>query len=503
MGRAFISGWGEPVGVDRRACLIAALAFAGGCVRAAPDGSPAGLWAATVGTPDNRVQVGLEIVPSADGSLQAFVTIDQLNFFGMSLPGLKPDGAGRWTLPAYDVVLVRAGDRLRASGVLDDEVELSRATALPKPPGPLEAPPGPGPLWRVGLGGPIFAPAAVHGDTAYVGNTDGVMTAVDLRDGRPLWSFSAGRAIHGEALATEEALYFACDNGQLFKLDRATGKATWRYELGDGGVARVLPNPFVFDYDHAAPRPTLVDGVLHVGSGDGGMHAVDAARGERVWRFQADGKVRGSAAVRGDTLVFGTLGGKLYALDRATGTQRWRVDTRGPVTGTPTFAGEHFIVGHRGSRLEAWVPGHDRPRWSQPYWGSWVESTAVIHDGTGFIGSGDLFLVSAFDPASGRHLWRTRVGGWVLQRPAVGGSRVYVSVSGARRRARHFMPQASGLMALDRAGGRILWHWPAPSLPGSFMHGIVAAPAVAGSRVVVGGLDGSLYAFQDVAGGGK
>lgn len=482
----------------RRACLLAGVGLALPVARAAASWSPEGKWGAAAGAPDNRVQVGLEIEPSA-GGLQAFLTIDLLNFFRMALPGLKPDGDDRWTVPAYDIVLTRAADRLRVSGVLDDEIELSRVAGVPRPPRPVAAPQGPAPLWRTGLGGAIYASAAVNGELGYVGNTDGVMTAVDLRDGRPVWSFAAGRAIHGEALVNGDALYFACDNGQLFKLDRATGKETWRYALGDAGIARVLPNPFVFDYDHAGPRPTLADGVLYVGSGDGSMHAVDAARGERRWRFQAEGKVRGSAAIRGDMLVFGTVGSRVYALDRATGAQRWRHETLGAVTGAPVFAGEHVIVGHRGSRLEALLPGQLQPLWSQPYWGSWIESSAVIDGGVGYIGSGDLFLVSAFDPANGRHLWRTRVGGWVLQRPALGERLVYVSVSGARRRAKHFMPQSAGVMALDRASGRIAWQWSAPSLPGAFMHGVVAAPAAAGSRIVVGALDGSLYAFPDLS----
>jgi outer membrane protein assembly factor BamB len=118
-----------------------------------------------------------------------------------------------------------------------------------------------------------------------------------------------------------------------------------------------------------------------------------------------------------------------------------------------------------------------------------------VHGGTGYIGSGDLFLVSAFDPASGRNLWRTHVGGWVLQRPAVSEERVVVSVSGARRRAAHFVEQVGGLTALDRRDGRIVWHWRAPSLPGAFLFGVTAAPALADRHVLCGALDGSLYAF--------
>jgi outer membrane protein assembly factor BamB len=264
-------------------------------------------------------------------------------------------------------------------------------------------------------------------------------------------------------------------------------------------VQRVPPNPSVFDYDHGSPRPVLHDGVLYIGAGDGGFHAVDADSGQRVWRFDAEDKVRASAAVDGRWVVFGTLGGVVFGLDRTSGHQRWRFKAAGPVTSTPVFAtpGGPFIVGDRGSRLHALTPGRVQPLWAQNWWGSWIESTAVVRNGVGYIGSGDLLLVSAFDTASGRNLWRSGVGGWVLQQPAVGAARIYVSVSGARRRPAHFVEQQAGLAALDRRDGRVRWRWPALSTPGSFFYGLAAAPTIIGSRIVVGGLDGTLRAFED------
>jgi outer membrane protein assembly factor BamB len=484
---------------ERRAVLLAAgLALGGAAARAVAAGGIEGLWLASVGTEDNRARVGLEIGRGADGALQAFFTIDQLNFFRVARPPLERAGENGWTIRQYVIELTLAGARLRVSGLVDDPVEMQRVSALPQRRPPLAALPAPQLAWRVGLGGPLYAPPAVHAERAYVGNADGVMYAVETASGRVAWSFPAGRPIHGEATVTADAVFFASDNGRLYRLDRATGKEAWRYELDDGRIARILPNPFVFDYDHIAPRPVLADGVLYVGAADGSLHAVDAARGTRIWRFQGEGKARSSAAVQGEAVVFGTLGNRLYQLDRASGREVLRWETTGPVTSTPVFAGEHFIVGDRGSRLAARRPGRTEPVWSQPYWGSWIESSVVVQGGIGYVGSGDLFLVSAFDAASGRNLWRAHVGGWVVQRPAVSEERVFVSVSGARRRPAHFLEQTSGLMALDRRDGRILWHWPAPSLPGTFLFGATAAPALAGRHVLCAALDGSLYAFERV-----
>jgi outer membrane protein assembly factor BamB len=147
--------------------------------------------------------------------------------------------------------------------------------------------------------------------------------------------------------------------------------------------------------------------------------------------------------------------------------------------------------------LRAIDANHGTPLWQQNYWGPWIESTAVFRDGRGYIGSGDLFLVSCFDPKTGANLWRTHVNGWVMDRPALTDTRVYVGVSGARRRNPALLRQSSALTALDRATGKLLWSWSMPQWDGAFQSGFFAGPTAAGGLVVAAGLDGSLYAFPE------
>jgi outer membrane protein assembly factor BamB len=209
----------------------------------------------------------------------------------------------------------------------------------------------------------------------------------------------------------------------------------------------------------------LVDGVLYVGAAPTAACTPStprAAPGSGGSRAKARCAAAPRCKARRSCSARSAIASTSSIAPAAARCLRW--ETTGPVTSTPVFSGEHFIVGDRGSRLAARRPGQVEPAWSQPYWGSWIESSVVVHGGTGYVGSGDLFLVSAFDPGSGRNLWRTHVGGWVVQRPALSDDRVFVSVSGARRRAAHFLEQTSGLMALDRRDGRIVWHWPAPTL---------------------------------------
>jgi len=154
-----------------------------------------------------------------------------------------------------------------------------------------------------------------------------------------------------------------------------------------------------------------------------------------------------------------------------------------------------IIVGARDSMLYALDPGDGHPVWSQYWWGSWVESPAVGANGLAYIGSGDLDRVSSVDPANGHNVWRSDVGGWVLQRPLVTDKHIYVGVSGAHRASPIWLPQASALTALDRATGRVLWQWSIPDAAGTFLHGFVAAPVESSGNILVGGIDGTLYAF--------
>ena len=363
-----------------------------------------GVWIGEAGPADDPADLGLEVRRDASGALTALLTIDLVHFFGAPAGTVEVRGDGHYAVPDAELALTLGSDgHLTVTGLLgekDAPVTLARSTHLPARPAALYPPQGPGPRWKVRLGGPIFATAAVRDGVAYVGNSDGVMFAIALADGTPRWSFPAGRPIFGEALTTQDALYFVCDSGFLYRLDRASGKEVWRYDLGDAQVPRVLPNPLVFDYDHTAPRPLLADDVLYVGSGDRSLHAVRAADGSRMWRAEASGKVRASAALVGDRVIFADLHGRVSALDRASGHEVWRHESGDPIPGAPTVAGDRVIVGTRGSKLVGLALATGEPAWSRFWWGSWVESPAVIDGSRAYIGSGDLFRVSRIDPAT-------------------------------------------------------------------------------------------------------
>jgi alcohol dehydrogenase (cytochrome c) len=130
--------------------------------------------------------------------------------------------------------------------------------------------------------------------------------------------------------------------------------------------------------------PLVVDGMLYTTGSPGTVVALDARSGLQIWRYQRQQKVvnpyeinpfnRG-VAVLGNRVFFGTLDAALVALDARTGAPLWEVqidDTlKGySVTSAPLALKDKIIVGITGGEFGA--PGY----------------------------------LDAYDPATGRRLWR-------------------------------------------------------------------------------------------------
>jgi outer membrane protein assembly factor BamB len=481
--------------------MITGIVLSTAAIAAASSDPIEGKWYGMAGTPLDRVEVGFEFKRNDKNQLKAYVYEPVENFYGFELPGVVGRNNDKYVVPAWRLSLTLKNGRLEGTFMGPPmPISLTRAEKLPSEVPLPDVPKGPGPKWQSKLGSAIYAPAAVRDGIAYIGTGGGVFNAIDVRDGDFVWTFVAGRPIYGAALATNEHVYFVCDNGFLFKLDRHSGKEIWRYDLGDERVTRPLLHPILvgsrfvgaFDMDTTAPTPLLKDAVLYVGSGDGSMHAVSATTGKRVWRFAAKGKIRTDAVVDGPRVMFGTFDGIVYALDRRTGHEIWHKDSHAEVTSSPLVMGDKLIVGNRGGLLTAFSSETGDIAWRRVFWGSSVESTPVAGDGSLFyIGSSDMRRISLIDSKDGRVLWRTDVCGIAWPRPAVSERLVYASTAGINP---YYMRHVGGLVALDRASGKIRWRWPTPQTA-SLFDGFLAGPVIEANIVVVGGLDGNLYGF--------
>lgn len=473
---------------------------------AAPDGpSIAGKWVGEAGPEEDRVAIGFEFVAKEGGGFAVFLHQSVINFYGLELPGTMREEDGRFVLEDFGLTLEPRDGRLEGTYLLPEyPVSLRRSEQLPVERPIPDLPPGPPPRFVTRLGGQIYAPAALSGGRAYVGTTTGSFHAVALADGRLVWSFFAGRPIFGEALVDGDRIYFVCDNGYLFALECESGREVWRYDLGDARAPRSLGHPIVeakdgrpgigeYDFDHQSPKPVKDGAVLYVGAGDGGLHAVDRESGERIWRYEGPGKIRATAAFDEERVYAGCFGGAIVAVDKTNGVEVWRRESYADVTTSPAWIAGRLIAGNRGGWLGALDPETGATLWRRMFWGSSVESSPVAGAGSTFyIGASDLRRVTAFDAVDGRVIWRTDVFGVPWPRPAISATRVYVATLGVEP---YQMRHRGGLCALDRESGELLWRRGVETGT-SLYSGFCASPAIADGILVVGGLDGSLHAFD-------
>jgi outer membrane protein assembly factor BamB len=62
---------------------------------------------------------------------------------------------------------------------------------------------------------------------------------------------------------------------------------------------------------------------LYAGSYSGRFYAFDAATGDVVWRFKANGEISGSPTIMNGVVYFSTLKERTYALDARNGKVLW------------------------------------------------------------------------------------------------------------------------------------------------------------------------------------
>jgi outer membrane protein assembly factor BamB len=233
-------------------------------------------------------------------------------------------------------------------------------------------------------------------------------------------------------------------------------------------------------------------GRLYLGTGDGHLLALDPATGARVWSFTAGDAVDSTPALDGDRVYAGSFDRNVYALDADTGTLAWKHDTGGAVVSTPALHQGHVIVGSRSYDLLALDARTGAPAWTRYVWFSWVESPVTIRNDAAFVGSSDAALLTAFDAATGHTRWALDVMGWAWGQPAASDTRVYIGTAGM---AKYPVRHQPGVLGVDRATGHVVWRYHSEA-PADGTYGFPASPALIGDLVVIGGVDGKVYAFS-------
>lgn len=451
-------------------------------------------WLGTLTSPTGPAQFGLEFRRTPKGQLVALAWVPVMHVFTQPT-ALVQVHDGDYFLDVLNAHLHIEGSKLVGTGLFEPmPFVLERVEAFPPPPDQTPSPSlpaGPAPRWSRNLGAEAWASPVVRDGVIYLGTADGRFHAADARDGHERWTWSDATPIYGDALVVRDSIYFLNDRAELVKLDRKNGKLAWRVAL-DAARKAAATIPDDDTYSHRTASPVLANGVLYVGSTDGGMLAIDPATGATRWRFDAKSKICAAVAVDGDRVLFGTMDGSFIALRRSDGTEIWRRKLPAAITSQPVVDRGLAIVGSRDYLLHAFRVSDGTEAWRQHFWVSWVESTPRIVDGTLYVGSSDLRAVRALDAATGSPLWSTDVYGSAWASPLVVRDTVFMGVAGVKP---YVIDHRASIVAIDRKNGSLRWRRAEsqPAAPGTSGH--PGSLALAGDVVIAAGVDGSLIAL--------
>jgi outer membrane protein assembly factor BamB len=267
-------------------------------------------------------------------------------------------------------------------------------------------------IWRFETAGlvqsePLYDPEL---DVVYFGSHDGALYCVKAANGKLIYRFDTGAEVSRKAVRLGETVFFANAADFLFAADRRTGKPLWQTHRTPALGMEIS--------GHAGPAVDPSAGLVFMAYSDGHVIGYDAKDGSERWSpvdLSAEAEQAGGEAPRyldvdttpvvdeqsqGRVVYVSSYAGGVFALDAGSGSRVWSNTTASGVTDLVLFSEPAHTPNPRGP---------DRGGPAVPAKKLLIASSAT----TGLMG---------LDPATGRILWRNKIpeGGVTAPVPVAG-----------------------------------------------------------------------------------
>jgi outer membrane protein assembly factor BamB len=292
-----------------------------------------------------------------------------------------------------------------------------------------------------------FPPVLERG-RLFLGTNHGLVLALDARTGKRVWQRQLDGCVASSPAVAGGRLYLGfmdpppCTGTApsfLAALDARRGQTLWRFRAGP-----------------IESSPLVSSGLVYFGSWDGRVYALDARTGRVRWSFATGDRVKGGVALANGLVFAGSYDGRLYALDARTGRLRWSAGGLGGLYATPSIAEGRVVVGSTDGSVYAFAARDGRELWSRRT-GSFVYAAAAIAGGTVYVGSYDHRLY-ALAASTGAVRWTYDAGAPISGAPTVLDGVVYFSTCGSCSRYES-NSRARRTFGLDARTGRLVWRF--------------------------------------------
>lgn len=308
--------------------------------------------------------------------------------------------------------------------------------------------------WRTDIGEgstdglPLTAQPIVVDGRIYTMDTDSIVSAFDIENGRKLWDIDVrdekeDDAVIGGGLAySGNRLFMTTGYDEVIAVSPSDGTLKWR---------TTIPAP-------ARAAPTAHQGRVFVTTMDNKLVALDAAEGSILWEFAGLNETAGligaaSPATSRDTVIPAFSSGEISALRVENGAQAWteNLSTRNPLSGLSNISD--------------------------------IRALPVVDKGLVIAISFGGKMV-AIEKRTGNRIWQRDIGG--SETPWLAGNHLFV------------ISNDNELIALGRDNGVIRWVTQLPRFenPESKDGAIYwTGPVFAGNRLIIAGTNGYILEF--------
>ncbi len=153
----------------------------------------------------------------------------------------------------------------------------------------------------------ISTPVAADG-LAVVGNQNGEVVALSLKDGSKKWTFKTEGAIYSSPASAKGKIIFGSSDGHIYCLDSKNGQLSWKQKTN----APVLGSPMIGG------------NYVYIG-GSRSFFALDLGSGEKLWSYDSlKGPVVSTPFYYNSNIYFGAWDTYFYSLDARNGKLSWK-----------------------------------------------------------------------------------------------------------------------------------------------------------------------------------
>ena len=176
-------------------------------------------------------------------------------------------------------------------------------------------------------------------------------------------------------------------DGRLYCIDAAKGTLLWQYDTG----AAIIASPVVFG-----------ERVL-IASTNGSLHALTSA-GSKIWEYTSSSPLVATPCIHNDDILLSSMDGTVKYLNANDGSVKWTYRTDGPVVSTPQVLENLVFFGSKDKCLHAISLDKGWRQWISPTQGAIVSSPLVSTDSV-YIGSTDGNMY-ALEAETGKLVWK-------------------------------------------------------------------------------------------------